>query len=58
MYYLGSVYQKTMQIVTRNNNTQIAHKPYWFVTLLRNLMTWKSNELMLLVIYNDVTKSS
>ena len=57
MYYLGSVYQKTKQIVTRNNNTQIARKPYWFVTLLRNLMTWKIIGLMLIVIYNDVTKS-
>ena len=28
---LGSVYQKTTKIVTRNNNTQIVHKPYWFV---------------------------
>ena len=32
IYYLGSVYQKTMRIVTRNNNTQIVRKPYWFVT--------------------------
>ena len=25
-------YQKTMEIVTRNNNTQKACKPYWLVT--------------------------
>ena len=28
----GSVYQKTMKIVIRNNNTQNVRKPYWFVT--------------------------
>ena len=32
MYQLASVYQKTMKIVTRNNNTQNVRKPYWFVT--------------------------
>ena len=30
IYYLGSVYQKAMKIVTRNKNTQIVRKPYWF----------------------------
>ena len=28
----GSVYQKTMKIATRNNNTQSVRKPYWFLT--------------------------
>ena len=28
----ASVYQKTMKIVARNNNTQNVRKPYWFVT--------------------------
>ena len=32
IYSLGSAYQKTMKIVTKNNNTQIVCKPYWFVT--------------------------
>ena len=32
IYQLGSVYQKTIKIVPRNNSTQIVHKPYWFVT--------------------------
>ena len=29
---LASSYQKTMDIVTRNNNTRNVRKPYWFVT--------------------------
>ena len=29
---LASSYQKTMEIVTRNNNTRNVRKPYWFVT--------------------------
>ena len=28
----ASVYQKTMKIVARNNNTQNVRMPYWFVT--------------------------
>ena len=28
----GSVCQKTMKIVTRNNNTQIIREPHWFAT--------------------------
>ena len=32
IYYLGSVYHKTMKIVTKNNNTQNVREPYWFVT--------------------------
>ena len=28
----ASVYQKTMKIVARNNNTLNIRKPYWFVT--------------------------
>ena len=32
IYWLGSVYQKTMKIVTRNNKTQKVCKPHWFVT--------------------------
>ena len=32
IHQLGSVNQKTMKIVTRNNNTEIVRKPSWFVT--------------------------
>ena len=28
---LAQSYQKTMEIVTRNNNTQNVREPYWFV---------------------------
>ena len=33
IHQLGSVSQKTMKIVTRNNNTEIVRKPSWFETL-------------------------
>ena len=46
------MYQKTMKIVARNNNIQNVRDKF-----LKNLVTWKSIELMLLVIYNDVIKS-
>ena len=36
---LASSYQKTMEIVTRNNNTRNVRKPYWFVTNSRE--TWR-----------------
>ena len=32
IYNLAQSYQKTMEIVTRNINTQNVRKPYWFVT--------------------------
>ena len=48
-----------MKIATRNNNTQNVRKAILVCNkLLRNLKTWKSIGLMLLVIYNDVIKSS
>ena len=48
-----------MKIATWNNNTQNVHKAILVCNkLLRNLKTWKSIGLMLLVIYNDVIKSS
>ena len=52
-------HQKTIEILTGNNNTQNARKSYWFVTKpLRNLISCKSIELMLLVTSNNVIKSS
>ena len=52
---LARSYQKTMKIVTRNNNTQNVRKATLVCEkLLRNLNTWKSIELMLFVVYNNV----
>ena len=59
IYYLGSIYQTTMRTATRNNNTQIIRTTYWFVgNLGRDLITWKSIGIMLLVICNDIMQSS
>ena len=56
---LGQSYQKTMKIMTRNNNTRNVRKAIMVCDkVLRNLKTWKSIGLMLLVIYNDAIKSS
>ena len=56
---LGQSYQKTMKIMTRNNNTQNVRKAIMVCDkVLRNLKTWKSIGLMLLVVYNDAIKSS
>ena len=52
---LAQSYQKTMKIVTRSNNTQNVRKATLVCEkLLRNLNTWKSIELMLFVVYNNV----
>ena len=56
---LGQSYQKTMKIMTRKNNTQNVRKAILVCDKdLRNLKTWKSIGLMLLVVYNDAIKSS
>ena len=56
---LGQSYQKTMKIMTRNNNTRNVRKAIMVCDkVLRNLKTWKSIDLMLLVVYNDAIKSS
>ena len=56
---LGQSYQKTMKIMTRNNNTQNVRKAILVCDKdFRNLKTWKSIGLMLLVVYNDAIKSS
>ena len=56
---LGQSYQKTMKIMTRNNNTRNVRKAIMVCDkVLRNLKTWKSIGLMLLVVYNDAIKSS
>ena len=56
---LPQLYQKTKKIVTRNNNTQNVRKDILVCDkLLRNLKTWKSIGLMVLVVYNNVIKSS
>ena len=56
---LGQSYQKTMKIMTRKNNTQNVCKAILVCDKdLRNLKTWKSIGLMLLVVYNDAIKSS
>ena len=48
-----------MKIVTANNNTQNVRKDILVCDKLsRDLQTWKSIGLMLLVIYNNVIKSS
>ena len=46
------------EIVTRNNNTETVRKPYWFVRNSCKTYNWKRIGLMLLVICNDVIKSS
>ena len=43
IYQLGSVCQKTMKIGTRNNNTQIVRKLYWFVKTLEDLEIYWAN---------------
>ena len=48
-----------MKIMTRKNNTQNVRKAILVCDKdLRNLKTWKSIGLMLLVVYNDAIKSS
>ena len=42
----------------KNNNTQNFRKANLLQQTVENLMIWKSIGLMLLVIYNDVIKSS
>ena len=45
--------------MTRNNNTRNVRKAIMVCDkVLRNLKTWKSIDLMLLVVYNDAIKSS
>ena len=56
---LAQSYKKTMKFVTANNNTQNIRKDILVCDkLLRDLQTWKSIGLMLLVIYDNVIKSS
>ena len=56
---LAQSYKKTMKFVTANNNTQNIRKGILVCDkLLRDLQTWKSIGLMLLVIYDNVIKSS
>ena len=56
---LAQSYQKTMKIVTRINNALSVCKNILVCDkLLRNLKTWKNIRLMLLVVYNNVIKSS
>ena len=56
---LAQSYKKTVEIVTRNNYTQNVCKAILICDkLLRNLKTSKSIGLMLLVLYNNVIKSS
>ena len=56
---LAQSYQKTMKIVTRNKNKQGVCKAILVCDkFLRNMKTSKCIGLMLLVIYNNVIKSS
>ena len=51
--------RKPWKIVTSSNNSQSVRKAKLVCDiLLRNLKTWKSIEIMLLVVYNNVLKSS
>ena len=51
--------RKPWKIVTSSNNSQSVRKAELVCDiLLRNLKTWKSIEIMLLVVYNNVLKSS
>ena len=56
---LAQPYQKTLKIVTRNNNTLDVRKALLVCDkLLKNLKIWTNIGLMLLVVYDNVIKSS
>ena len=56
---LAQSYQKTMKIVTRNNNTRDVRKALLVCDKpLKNLKIWTNIGLMLLVVYDNVIKCS